>query len=59
MHGKHLNIQGPTDKIPMKYKGGPGEYNGEKGYPKRTGGAGGPAEKVRDGNAKSPNPHKY
>lgn len=48
------NIQSPAVKIPAKYKGGPGEYNGEKGYPKRTGGAGGPAEKVRDGNVKSP-----
>jgi hypothetical protein len=47
-------IQSPVEKIPPQYKGGPGEYNGEKGYPKRTGGAGGPSEKVRDGSAKSP-----
>ncbi len=30
-------------------KGGPGTYDGEKGYPGRTSGATGPPEKVRDG----------
>lgn len=38
----------PIASPPADNKGGPGTYNGEEGYPKRTGGAGGPQEKTKD-----------
>ncbi len=48
----------PTDTPIGGTKGGPGDYNGEKGYPGRTAGATGPPEKVRDEAVGSPKPPK-
>lgn len=38
------------------HKGGAGQYDGVKGYPGRSPGAGGPPEKVIDGNVGGPKP---
>lgn len=44
----------PVGKPPAGYRGGPGVYDGEDGYPKRTKTKNGPPEKVRDGSAPLP-----
>lgn len=44
----------PVGKPPAGYKGGPGVYDGEEDYPKRTPTPNGPPEKVRDGSAPLP-----
>lgn len=38
----------PIARPPADNKGGPGTYDGEKGYPPRSGGHGGVPEKVRE-----------
>ena len=38
------------EKPPAGYRGGPGQYNGEKGYPGRTSSPNAVPEKVRDEN---------
>ena len=44
-----MKIDTPMTNIPTpKKKGGPGVYDGEKGYPPRTKTPNGPPEKVRD-----------
>jgi hypothetical protein len=43
----------PIAEPPASNKGGPGDYNGEPGYPKRTSTPNGPPEKVRDGSVPS------
>ncbi len=42
----------PIAQPPAGYKGGPGQYDGEKGYPGRTKSPNGVPEKIRDGNVK-------
>jgi hypothetical protein len=39
----------PPASPPAGYKGGPGVYNGEEGYPKRTSDSNAAPEIVRDG----------
>lgn len=44
-----MKITTPVTGTPKpKTKGGPGVYDGEKGYPKRTSTPHGPPEKTRD-----------
>lgn len=55
-------IHTPTTTPIGSSTGGPGTYNGEKGYLGRTPGATGPPEKVRDGsveNVKGPSKQSY
>lgn len=39
----------PIAPVPAGYKGGPGEYDGTKGYPKRTSSPNAAPEKIVDG----------
>jgi hypothetical protein len=46
---KKCSIKTPMEGVPTpKMKGGPGVYDGEKGYPSRTKSPNAPPEKVRD-----------
>lgn len=49
-----ISIVTPMKGIPgtPKLKGGPGVYDGEKGYPKRTPSPNAAPEKIRDGEVK-------
>lgn len=50
-----IKIVTPMQNIPgtpSKLKGGPGVYDGEKGYPKRTPSPNAAPEKTRDGEVK-------
>jgi hypothetical protein len=49
-------IISPNETAIGSGKGGPGVYDGVKGYPGRSPGAGGPPEKVIDGNVGGPKP---
>ncbi len=42
-------ISTPASYPPIKHKGGPGQYDGEKGYPPRTKSPNSAPEKIRDG----------
>jgi len=42
----------PPASPPAGNKGGAGVYDGEKGYPPRSPGAGGPPEKIYDGSVR-------
>ena len=44
----------PIAQPPTGNKGGPGTYDGEPGYPKRTSTPNGPPEKVRDASVQKP-----
>ena len=54
-------IATPASYPSIKKKGGPGQYDGEKGYPPRTKSPNSAPEKIRDGNVGGGNPgsHKY
>lgn len=56
MPKKPIHTSAEYQSPPAGYKGGPGTYNGEKGYPPRTSGASGPPEKVRDAGVGNPKP---
>lgn len=40
----------PPARFPRDYRGGPGEYDGEGGYPERTSSPNAAPEKIIDGN---------
>jgi hypothetical protein len=55
-HKKGGVIISPNESAIGSGKGGAGVYDGVKGYPPRSPGAGGPPEKVIDGNVGGPKP---
>ena len=52
-------ISTPASYPPIKHKGGPGQYDGEKGYPPRTKSPNSAPEKIRDGSVKQHNPGSH